>query len=96
MISVLSIPYDIGWSLTRINEDGTKNDVKIYKGQGGFVSFVNEKGNCTYKLTYHTPYLSLGLVGFIFGSMIFAGLYYSLEVFKEDKKYLDSCLKFND
>ena len=38
----------------------------------------------------------LGLVGFIFGSMIFAGLYYSLEVFKEDKKYLDSCLKFND
>lgn len=96
MISVLSIPYDTGWSLTRINQDKTKEEVKIYKGQGGFVSFVNEKGNCTYKLTYQTPYLSLGLVGFVFGAIIFAGLYYSLEVFKEDKKYLDSCLKFTD
>lgn len=94
MISVLTIPYDKGWSLYRYDENNVKEEVKIYKGQGGFVSFVNESGNNHYKLEYHTPHLALGSVGFIFGSMMFAGLYYALEVRREEKEYIKKLTSF--
>lgn len=94
MISVLSIPYDEGWSLKRIDENKKSENVKIYKGQGGFVSFVNLKGDYHYELVYHTPHLATGCVGFTIGAMIFAGIYYSLDLKKDDKKEMDKLTKF--
>lgn len=94
MISVLSIPYDTGWKLTREDKYGNVQDVKIYKGQGGFISFVNLSGEYHYQLTYYTPYLYQGTLGFIVGSMIFASIYYSMEVLNQNKKYWKEKLSF--
>ena len=94
MISVLSIPYDKGWNLTRTDEQGKKEKVDIYKGQGGFVSFVNESGDNHYDLRYETPYLYPGMFAFIIGSMLFASFYYSLEVIKSNKKEWEARSKF--
>jgi uncharacterized membrane protein YfhO len=89
MISVLSIPYDKGWKLYRYNMDNTKEEVKIYKAQGGFVGFVNEKGHSSYKLQYQTPYLLEGCIGFIVGSVSCSFLYYAFHILKEEKEYLN-------
>lgn len=94
MISVLSIPYDTGWNLYRYDEDNNKEEIKVYKGQGGFVSFVNEKGAYSYKLVYTTPHLDIGCLGFIAGSMICATLYYSLEIISEEKRKLKELSEF--
>ena len=94
MIAVLSIPYDDGWKLIRTDSQGEQEEVKIYKGQGGFVSFVNEKGDYHYELSYYTPYLYEGSIGFIIGSALFAGLYYSLEILKKDHSYYQKLMSF--
>ena len=44
---VLQIPYDKGWSLKANQEN-----VDIYKGQGGFVSFLAKKGETQYYFEY--------------------------------------------
>ena len=93
MISVLTVPYDKGWKLYRYEADA-KEEVKIYKGQGGFVSFVNEKGNCNYRLVYQTPYLAEGAIGFIAGSIACSLIYYSFDIMKEDKKYIKKLMSF--
>lgn len=88
-VSVLTIPYDTGWTLTRIDEEGNEKEIEIFKGQGGFISFINEKGNYRYRLDYLTPYLYEGCLGFIVGSMIFAGIYYSLHIVRDDKEFIE-------
>lgn len=91
MVSVLTIPYDLGWKLKAYDENGER-EVKIYKGQGGFVSFVNEKGNIHYSLEYYTPMLDYGAIGFSIGTMMFALMYYSFNVIKEDKQFIEENL----
>ena len=55
---VSRVAYDKGWSIKAKDEAGNNIKVKIYKGNGGFVSFVASKGNITYTMTYNTPYLN--------------------------------------
>ena len=56
---VSRVAYDKGWSIKAKNIDtGKTSTVKVYKGNGGFVSFVAPKGNYSYIMTYVTPYLT--------------------------------------
>lgn len=57
---VLQIPYDSGWSLKRIDQNNNEENIKLYKGQGGFISFLGQEGNYHYKLEYYTPLLKEG------------------------------------
>jgi uncharacterized membrane protein YfhO len=79
-MEVLTIPYDEGWSLTRISEDGVKTPITLYKAQGGFNSFVAEKGNFSYELRYETPGLKTGILGFGLGLMMFSALYVTFDI----------------
>ena len=59
MFVVSRVAFDKGWSIRAKNNDtGESFDVKTYKGNGGFVSFVAPKGNISYVMTYKTPYLT--------------------------------------
>ena len=56
---VSRVAFDKGWSIkAKNNETGEKINIKVYKGNGGFVSFVAPKGNYSYTMTYVTPYLT--------------------------------------
>lgn len=76
---VLQIPYDKGWSL-KTYDDNHKliASKKIYKGQGGFISFLAEEGHYYYEFDYSTPNLLLG-IGVMSVGIICAGTYLILE-----------------
>jgi uncharacterized membrane protein YfhO len=93
-IAVLSIPYDAGWSLTS-TKNGVTKDVNIYKGNGGFISFVVPSGEVSYSLTYTTPKLWIGTMGFIVGSMALALAYYSFNIIKEEKEFIKKAISLN-
>ena len=93
-IVVLTIPYDEGWSLVRTDENGTSEDVKLYRAQGGFLSFVAENGNYSYKLRYVTPKLTNGMIGFGIGLTFFSALYIGIDVIYADKKAIKKQLNF--
>ncbi len=57
---VLNVGYSKGWSVKAIH--GSKETtLKTYNGNGGWVSFMAETGDTTYKVSYVTPYLKGGL-----------------------------------
>lgn len=56
-IVALQIPYDKGWSL----KDENNEDIKMYKVNGGFIGFIANEGNHSYKLSYFTPSLMTGV-----------------------------------
>lgn len=88
---VLTIPYDSGWSLK--NSNG--NDMEVFKAQGGFIGFVSEVGQTTYTLSYETPGLKYGALGFLAGSMLFGALYIGIDLTYCDKKEIKKQLGFN-
>ena len=55
-----------------IDENGNKKDINVFNAQGGFVSFIAEKGNCSYELTYNTPNLKKGSLISIIGILFYA------------------------
>ena len=92
------VPFDKGWKVNAINNStGKKNDIKVYKGNGGFVSFVAPSGNYSYVMTYETPYLT---ISYIFSALSITGFFTSLvgyHIYQERKKkhYLDEIFREN-
>jgi uncharacterized membrane protein YfhO len=86
-LAVLSVPYDEGWSLKALI-NGEYTNIDLYKGNGGFISFLVPEGNVSYSLSYCTPKLSTGALGCVIGSIFLALLYYSLTVVIEDKEVI--------
>ena len=94
---VSRVAFDKGWSIkTKNNETGEKTKIKVYKGNGGFVSFVAPKGNYSYTMTYVTPYLTstyvisaLSTTGF-FVSMLAYHLYSEKKRILLDKIYREN------
>ena len=83
---VLQIPYDKGWSLKANQEN-----VDIYKGQGGFVSFLAKKGETQYYLEYKTPLLSEGIKIMALGTALLSAYYMGLYNYNlSKKKFLES------
>ena len=91
------VAYDKGWSIKAKNNDtGETFDVKTYKGNGAFVSFVAPKGNISYTMSYMTPYLELS---YIVSALSVTGFFASLvgyHLFVEKKnRYLDNIHREN-
>ena len=88
---VSRVAYDKGWSIKAKNNDtGESFDVKVYKGNGAFVSFVAPKGNYSYTMTYNTPYLN---ISYLISALSVTGFFASVmgyHLFVEKKNhYLD-------
>lgn len=92
-VVVTRLAYEEGFSLKMIDAYGNKKNVKVFNGQGGFVSFISGVGECTYQLEFYTPYLKIGslissLSTFAFFSTMIAYMYVDLR--REDKKLIGS------
>ena len=93
---VSRVAFDKGWSIKAKDNEGNAVKVKVYKGNGGFVSFVAPKGKISYVMTYVTPYLTstylvsaLSTVGF-FTSMLAYHLYIEKKKVHLDKIYREN------
>jgi uncharacterized membrane protein YfhO len=82
----LSTPFDPGWRVTLIQEDGTRIARKVYKAQGGFVGFVSEPGDIDYVVEYMTPYLPEGLGISLASFTVYAGSYFIYLYLKQRTK----------
>ena len=94
---VSRVAYDAGWSIKATNKaTGEKSNIKVYKGNGGFISFVAPKGNYEYEMTYMTPYLK---GSYILSALSTGGFFISLlayYLFIEKKQYhLDGIYREN-
>ena len=92
MFVVSRVAYDKGWSIKAKGEDGKTVNIKTYKGNGGFVSFVAPKGKYSYVMTYTTPYLNgSSLVSAFTITGFFVSLVgYYLYVEKKKAHYIDN------
>ncbi len=68
---VTQLPYEDGWQVKASDEGGNKQDLKVYKAQGGFVSFIAQKGLTHYVLEFYPPYLQIGSYLSIVGMFMF-------------------------
>ena len=73
---VSQVAYDAGWKVKAVDNTTKKAiDLKVYNGNGGFVSFVAPKGNYSYTVSYETPYL--GITYFV-STVAFIGFFTSM------------------
>lgn len=95
---VSRVAYDKGWSIKAKNNDtGEVFNVKTYKGNGGFVSFVAPKGNISYTMTYVTPYLTGSYVvsALSFTAFFVSMMGYHLYIERKKNHYLDNVCREN-
>ena len=95
---VSHIAYDSGWKITaKNNATGETKNLKIYKGNGAFVSFVAERGDYSYTMVYETPYLSLSyLVSALSVTSFFVSMVgYTIYQNKKKPHYLDKIFREN-
>ncbi len=88
-VVVTRLAYEKGFKLKMIDANGKKQDLKVFNGQGGFVSFISGTGECSYSLEFYTPNLAIGsivsaLSAFVFTSSIVGYLY--LDMRKKEKE----------
>ena len=72
-VVVTRLAYEDGFTLKMKDASGKKTNVKVFNGQGGFVSFISGTGECSYELTYYTPNLKLSSYVSAAGVTIFIG-----------------------
>ena len=94
---VSRVAYDNGWKIKAKDADGKSIDIKVYKGNGGFVSFVAPKGDYKYEMVYETPYLTLS---YIVSALSFTGFFTSMVAYhiqqeKKRRHYLDKIFREN-
>ena len=95
---VSRVAYDKGWSITAKNNDtGESFKVKVYKGNGGFVSFVAPAGHYSYTMVYKTPYLDLSLFVSAFSVTTFFVSMLGYHLYQEKKRghHLDKLFREN-
>ena len=91
------VPYDAGWKLTAKGSDGKTQSLKIYNGNGAFVSFVAPTGEQTYTLTYVTPYINISyIVSALATTSFFLSMVgYTIVQNNKKKRYLDLIYREN-
>ena len=92
------VAYDKGWKVSaKNNVTGKTEQIKVYKGNGGFVSFVAPKGSYSYTMTYETPYLSISaLVSALSITSFFVSLVgYQIHENKKRQHHLDDLFREN-
>ncbi len=81
---VLSVPYDKGWKGYYQTEEG-KQEIQIFKAQGGFLSFASLAGETNYVLEYETPNLKTSIVICCTGLLIFGSTWAAVYVIERKK-----------
>ena len=91
------VPYDAGWKLVAKDSNGKAQKLKVYNGNGGFVSFVAPKGNYSYTLTYVTPYLPISYIvsALSITSFFVSMVGYTIYQNNKKKRYLDLIYREN-
>jgi len=95
---VTRVAYDAGWKLKATNNDTKKTEnVKVYRGNGGFVSFVAPKGSYSYTLVYETPYLEISYLATTVSFMTFFVSMFGYHLHQEKKRarHLDKLFREN-
>ncbi len=92
-IVVTRLAYEDGFKLSMTDEFGNKKDINVFNAQGGFVSFIGEKGNCSYELTYNSPNLKKGSLISVIGILLYASTLIGFIYIDMRKKELISSLK---
>ena len=98
MFVVSRVAYDQGWKIKATNNETKKStNIKVYKGNGGFISFVAPKGNYSYVMTYETPYLKISYIlsAFSFEGFFLSMLAYQLMQEKKRRHHLDEVFREN-
>ena len=91
------VAYDSGWKIKARYSDGRTENLKLYNGNGGFVSFVAPKGDVTYEMTYTTPYL---VISYIVSALAVTSFFVSMvgyTIYQNKKKqhYVDGIYREN-
>jgi hypothetical protein len=84
--------FDVGWKIKAFNvTTGQPVNIKVIKGNGGFVSFVAPVGDISYTMYYETPYLGISyLVTAISTTAFFTSLMgYYLYLESKKRPHLD-------
>ena len=95
---VSRVAYDAGWKLKATdNKTHKTTNVKIYNGNGGFVSFVAPKGDYSYTLDYETPYLAVSYLISAASFMTFFVSMLAYHLYQEKKRthHLDKLFREN-
>ena len=92
------VAYDKGWKVTaKDNVTGKTQPIKVYKANGGFVSFIAPKGSYSYTMTYETPYLAVSyLVSALTATTFFVSLV-GYQIYQDRKRqhHLDKLFREN-
>ena len=95
---VSQVAFDAGWKV-KATDNVTKKTVnlKVYNGNGGFVSFVAPKGDYSYTVSYETPYLSLSATVSAFAFIAFVTSMFGYHIYTEKKRnhHLDRVFREN-
>ena len=88
-VVVTRLAYEDGFKLTMTDTNGKKQNLKVFNGQGGFVSFLSGEGECSYKLEFITPNLAIGsyisaVATFFYITSFLA--YYFFEIKRQEKE----------
>lgn len=79
-IVVTQLAYEDGWTAVATHKDGSKETLKTFSAQGGFVAFVSAEGESSYTLDFYPPYLQVGTYLSAIGLFLFfstmIGYYY--------------------
>ena len=92
------VAYDPGWKISaKDNNTGKTQSIKVYKGNGGFVSFIAPKGSYSYTMIYETPYLGISyLVSALATTSFFVSMVgYHIYQNNKRKQYLDKIFREN-
>ena len=93
---VSRVAYDKGWKIKAKDDSGKSTSIKVYKGNGGFVSFVAPKGHYKYEMIYETPYLKASYVVSAFSAMGFFSSLLAYHLYIEKKAiHLDKIYREN-
>ena len=92
------VAFDNGWKIkAKDNTTGKTSNLKVYKANGGFVSFVAPVGDYSYEMTYQTPYLNISYLGSTFAFIGFFTSMLGYYLYHEKKKnhYLEKIYREN-
>ena len=95
---VSHVAFDAGWKLKATDNQTKKTtNIKLYKGNGAFVSFVAPKGDYSYTLIYETPYLNLSYFVSTVSFMTFFTSMLAYHLYQEKKRarHIDNLFREN-
>ena len=95
---VSRVAYDAGWKIKAVDNFTKKStNIKVYKGNGGFISFIAPAGDYSYTMVYETPYLK---ISYILSAFSFEGFFLSMMAYhfiqeKKRRHHLDQIFREN-